>query len=146
FVALSIVGELIHQALDGIGNVGGGATIANRSRDRGKFANASADAEVIGVDHLAVLLDFLAFEADVGDPVLAAAIGAASDVDAKLLLEAGNAVVEFVCEPTRETLRFGERELAELGARASHCGASESGSANRQTCCGEFAGNADGVA
>ena len=49
---------------------------------RGVFADGSADAEVEGVDHLAVLLDLLAFEADVGDPVLAAGVGAAGDVEA----------------------------------------------------------------
>ena len=91
-------------------------------------------------------LIFFAFEADVGDPVLAAAIGAAGDVDAELLLEAGDAVVELVGEPAGEAFGFGESEFAELGAGAGDGGASEGGGANRQSGGGEFAGDADGVA
>ena len=41
------------------------------------------------------MLDLLAFEADVGDPVLAAGVGAAGDVELDLLVEAGEAVLPF---------------------------------------------------
>jgi hypothetical protein len=44
------------------------------------LAHRSAEAEVVGVGELAFVLDLLAFDADVGDPVLAAAVGAAGDV------------------------------------------------------------------
>ena len=114
------------ETLDCVGHIGGGAAVAYRTGDGGEFAYAATDAEIVGVDHFAVDLDFLTFEADVGDPVLAAAVGAAGDVDAELLLEAGEAIVEFTGEPAREAFGFGERELAEFGAGASDRGAGES--------------------
>ena len=64
-------------------------------------ADSAADAEVVGVDELAVVLDLLAFDADVGDPVLAAAVGAAGDVELELLVEAGQALFELLDEPAR---------------------------------------------
>ncbi len=51
------------------------------------LADRSAEAEVVGVGQLALVLDLLAFDADVGDPVLAAAVGAAGDVEPELLIE-----------------------------------------------------------
>src|SRR5271170_8221527 len=77
------------QALDGVRNVGCGAAVANGSRNGGELPEAAAYAEVVGIDHLAVDSDFLAFNADVGDPVLAATVGAAGDVEFQLLIETG---------------------------------------------------------
>ena len=74
--------------------------------------------------------------------MLAAAIGAAGDVDAELLLEAGDAVVELGGEPTGEAFGFGEREFAKLGSGAGDGGASESGGAHRQSGGGEFTSDA----
>src|SRR5579871_873324 len=146
FVALAIALESIHQSLDSVWYVGGSATIADRARDGSKFANASANAEIIGIDHLSVLLDLFPFKTDVGDPVLPAAIRAAGDIDAKLLLESGNALVQFVGEPASEAFCLSKREFAELSARAGDGGASERSGANRQTSGCQLAGDPDGVA
>ena len=117
----------------------GGAAIANGARDGSELADASADAEVIGVDHFAVLLDLFAFEADVGDPVLSAAIGAAGDVHAKLLIEPRDAFVEFIHEPAGKALGLGDGKFAELGAGAGDGTAPEVGSLHVQANLAEFA-------
>ena len=82
------------------------------------LADGSAKTEVVGVGELAFVLDFFAFDADVGDPVLAAAVGAAGYVELELLVEAGEAVFELVDEPAREALGLSDGQLAELGAGA----------------------------
>ena len=113
------------EAGDGVGNFFGAATIADGTGNGSKLANGSANAEIIGVDELAIHFDFLAFDADVGDPVLAATVGAAGDVELDVVAEVGETVVEFRGEPAGEGLGFGESELAEFGAGASDGAANE---------------------
>jgi hypothetical protein len=62
----------IQQAGDGIWAILSGGAIANLAGDASVLADCTPDTEVEGIDQLAVLLDLLAFEADVGDPALAA--------------------------------------------------------------------------
>src|SRR5262245_50056954 len=81
-------------------------------------ADSASDAEVVGVDHRSVHLHLLALDPEIGDPVLAAAVGAARDVDPELLVEPRQAPLEALDEAARESLRLGERQLAELGAGA----------------------------
>ena len=59
----------------------GEAAIADGTSDGGVCADGAAETEVVGVGELAVVLDLLAFDADVGDPVLAATVGAPGDVE-----------------------------------------------------------------
>ena len=92
------------QALDGGGGVFGGGAVAEGARRTGVLADGSADAEVEGVLELAVNLELLAFEADVGDPVLAAGVGAAGDVELDLLVEAGESAFHFFDEPLAKPL------------------------------------------
>jgi hypothetical protein len=89
------------------------------------LADRSAEAEVVGVGELALVLDLLAFDADVGDPVLAAAIGAAGDVQLELLVELRQALFELVDEPAREALGLSDGQLAELRAGAGDGAAPE---------------------
>ena len=84
------------------------------------LSHGTADAEVERVDHLAVDLDLLALQADVGDPVLAAAVGAAGHVDSQLLVEARHALVHLIGKPARKAFGLCDRQLAELGAGAGH--------------------------
>ena len=93
---MSIGVEVREEAGDGVGDFVGGAAIADWAGDGGELAYASADAEVVGVDHFAVLLDLLAFDADVGDPVLAAGVGAAGDVELDVFLIAGETFFELL--------------------------------------------------
>src|SRR5713226_504376 len=127
FAGFAALLESAQEPLDGVGHFRRRAAIANGTRDGSNLADAAANAEVIRVDELALGLDFLAFNADVGDPVLSAAIGAARDVQLDLLLEAREAVIELFREPAREALRFGQRELAVFRAGARDGAASKGG-------------------
>src|SRR5208282_4764123 len=73
---------------------------------------------VVGICEFALVLDLFAFDADVGDPVLSATVGAAGDVEAKLLVELRYALFKFVDKPAGKTLRLRDGELAEFGACA----------------------------
>src|SRR5438128_2180908 len=106
------------QALDRVGHLGRRRTIADGPRRVLVLAHTAADAEIVGVDHRALELRLLPLDTKVGDPVLAAAIGTAGDVDLQVLVEARHARLELLHQPARETLGLGEGELAELGARA----------------------------
>ncbi len=117
----------VEEAFDGGGAVFCGGTVAQRTGGAGVFAYGSADAEVEGVDEGSVLLDLFAFEADVGDPVLAAGVGAAGDVELDLLVEAGEAVFHLGDEPLVEALGLGDGEFAELCAGAGDGSAPEGG-------------------
>src|SRR5580698_7039332 len=122
----SAVGKVFaEQALDGFGDERCGASIADGARNGGVLADGSAEAEVISVGELAFVLDLFAFYADVGDPVLAAAVGAAGDVELELLVEAGEALLELVDEPAGEAFGFSDGELAEFGAGAGDGAAPE---------------------
>ena len=123
--AAALLMEVGQEARDGAGDIGRGATIANGAGDGSNLADAAADAEVVGVHHFAVDFNFFAFEADVGDPVLAARVGAAGDVQLDVFLVAGEALVELFGEPARVRFGFGEREFAEFGAGAGDRAANE---------------------
>ena len=77
-VARSKIG--FEQALDGLRDIFRGAAISDLARNAGVLADGAAYAEVVGVDEIRALLDFFAFEADIGDPVLAAGVRATGDV------------------------------------------------------------------
>src|SRR5882757_6996785 len=96
------------EALDGVGDFGGGTAVADGTGYGGELADAAAYAEIIGVDHFAFVLDFLAFDADIGDPVLAAGVGAAGDVQLDVFLVAGETLFELLGEPAGIRLGFGE--------------------------------------
>ncbi len=59
--------------------------------------------------------------------MLAAGVGAAGDVEADLLVEAGHALFEIGDEPVVEGLGLGDGEFAELGAGAGDGSAPEGG-------------------
>ena len=89
------------------------------------LADRSAQTEVIGVGELALVLDLLALDADVGDPVLSAAVGAAGDVQPELLIEFGQPLFKLIDEPARKALGLGDGQLAEFRARAGDSAAPE---------------------
>src|SRR5271166_1587289 len=80
--AWSAIGKILAQeALDGFRDQRCRATITDRARDGGVLADRAAKTEIICVGELAFVLDFFAFNADVGYPVLSAAVGAAGYVE-----------------------------------------------------------------
>ena len=109
-----------------------GTPIADGPGDGGVLADGSAYTEIKRVHHPALVLDLLAFHPDVGDPVLAAAIGAAGHVQLELLIEAGQPLFQFVDNPAGEALGLGDGELAEFGAGAGDRAAPEGGALHRQ--------------
>src|SRR5580704_5770826 len=132
FICFSALVETGEQPLDSIGNIRGGAAIANRPGDRCSLAEASADTEVVGVYHPAIYFDFFPFNADVGDPVLAATIRATSDVEPQLFLKIGKPLFEFLREPSRKDFCFRQCKLAKFRSRAGHRSACEHRGLDRQ--------------
>src|SRR5271156_1009006 len=108
----------VQQPLDGCRNVARQAAVADGTRDRSKLTDGAADAEIVGVHHFTVYALLFAFNADVGDPVLAATVRASGHVKLKVLLEAGKALFELLHQPAGEGFRFGDGHLAEFRAGA----------------------------
>ena len=133
------------KSFDRVGNIGCRAAVSDRTRDGSNLANASSDAEVVGVDHFSVRFYFLAFDADVSDPMLSATVRAASDVQLYLFGKSGKPVFEFGREPAREPFCFSECEFAKFGTGASDGAACKSRNVHRQSGSAEFAGDGDGV-
>src|SRR5208283_2090462 len=112
-------GEVVaEQTLDRFRHQRRGAAIAYRACDGSVLAHRSAEAEVIRVGELALVLDFFALDADVGDPVLSAAIGAAGDVQPELLVKRGQPLFELIHDPACKALGFRDGQLAKLRAGA----------------------------
>ena len=133
FAAATIGLEGVEEARNGVRNFVGAAAVADGARDRRDVADSAADAEIVGVDEFAIDLDFLALDANVGDPVLAATVRAAGDVEFDLMFEPGIAVFESFGEPAGEALGFCESEFAEFGAGASNRTANEGGASNGES-------------
>ena len=70
-------------------------------------------------------LIFLPSSPKIGDPVLPATVGATGNVQLQVLLQAGQALIEFFGQPAAEGLGFGDGNLAELGARTRNDAAPE---------------------
>src|SRR5260221_4375358 len=117
--------ESPQQTLDRRWHFAGRAAITDRPRDRCMAAESATDAEVIRVDKLVTGAHLLAFDADVRDPMLPAAVRAAGDVDFELLAVLGEPMIELLNEPAREALRLSDGQLAELRAGAGDSAAEE---------------------
>jgi hypothetical protein len=102
------------QTFNGFGYERRRASIADRACDPSVLADCSTQTEVIGIRQLAIVLDLLAFDTNIGYPVLATAIGAASHIEFELLIKARQPLFKFVNEPSREPLGLRDGQLAEL--------------------------------
>src|SRR5260370_26762934 len=113
------LGEIVtQQTLDGFRNLSRRAAIPDWPRDPLIQPESTAQAEVISIHHLAVYLDLLALDADVGNPVLSATVGAIRDVQLQVLIKAGQPLFEFFDQPAAEALGPRNAQLAELGPAA----------------------------
>src|SRR5213596_534341 len=110
--------ERAEQPLDRRADVRSGDAEADRPGRGRVAAEGAADAKVVGIHERAVHLDLLALDADVGDPVLAAAVRAPRHVDLHVLVEPRQPRLQLLHEGAREPLRLREGELAEFRARA----------------------------
>src|ERR1700675_1153477 len=92
FAVASIREIWAQKWVDGSRNFPCRAAKADGASEALVFADGTAEAEIVGVNELVVELDFFAFEADVRNPVLAASIRAAGDVELERLVEGGDAL------------------------------------------------------
>ena len=120
------------QPFQRIRHLGCQATVSYRSGDLLMQADRTAYAKVVGVFQFALVLDLLAFHPNVGDPMLSAAIGAASHVQFELLVEAGQPLFELIDNPTGKALGLGDGQLAELASGAGDRASPERGTFDRQ--------------
>ena len=81
-------------------------------------AERAAHAKVVSVDQTAVNFLLFAIDANVGNPVLSATVGASGDVQFQVLIEARQTIFQFFDQPTSKALRLGDRELAEFRSAA----------------------------
>src|SRR5690348_7839286 len=121
------------QTLDRVGNFSRQAAISGGPRGRLMQAQRTSNAEVVGVEQAVVHFNLLALDPEVGDPVLAATVGAARDVQFEMLVESGEALIELLDQPTGESLGFGNSELAELGTAARDGAARKRGTTDFQS-------------
>src|SRR4029077_1491305 len=141
FARLALLVEFVQQPVHGVRYFRRRAAIADRPRNRSELAHAPAETEVIRVDHTPIDLQLLALDADVRDPVLAAAIRASGDVQLELLLKSRQALIELLRKPTRQGFRLSQRQLAKFRTGASNGAARESGRAHGQAHRGQFSGD-----
>src|SRR5271165_533427 len=134
FIRISRQQVAFQQSFYGVRHVEGRAAVSNRTSDGLMFANCSSNAKVVSVDKLAVVLDLLAFQADVGDPVLAATVGAPGDVQLQVLLEARQSLIEFFGQPAAKRFGLSDCEFAKFGSGAGDDAAPEGGAFGRQFC------------
>ena len=121
FIVLPLVEIAAQQPLHGLGNLSCEATIGQWTRDAGMSADSAADGEQVGIDQPAIGLDLFAFETDVRYPVLAAAVGAAGNMQPQWLIELRQPGFHLIDNPARKTLGLGNCQLAELGPGAGDC-------------------------
>ena len=95
--------------------------------DGGELTKSASDAEIVGVDKFSVHFLLFTFDADVCDPVLAAAVGASGDVQLQVLIKARETLFHLFHEPTRKSFGLGDCQLAEFGASAGDRAAAERG-------------------
>src|SRR5262249_18556835 len=122
---MAIVKIVAQQPLDGLGDLGGIAAIAHWTRGALVPAHCPADTEIICVHQSAITLQLLSLDAAVGDPVLAATIGAAGHVQLQLLIEGWKTLFQLLHQPACEPFSLSDCQLAELRASAGDRAAPE---------------------
>jgi hypothetical protein len=106
FACLTHCEILPEQTLDRIRNLGRGTAISNGPRRRLMQTERSTHAEVIRVNQTSLDFYFFAVNANVGNPVLSAAIGASRNVQLEVLIEARQTLFEFSYQPAGKTFRL----------------------------------------
>src|SRR5580765_611588 len=130
--ATALVEIAAQQPLDRIRNFIGWTTITHGPGKACMLADGAAQAEVIGIPGAAINFELLAFQSDVGDPVLAATVRAARDVELQLLIKLRQALFQFFHQPARESLGLSNGQFAELAAGAGNGAAPECRGGNVQ--------------
>src|SRR5437899_6405407 len=117
----SLLKIALQKTLNRVRNFTRQTPVADWTSNRLMQTDCTADAEVVGILEPSSDFNFLAFNPNVCDPVLPAAVRAAGDVKLEVLLESGQFFFEFFYEPASKTLGFRDRQLAELRPAAGDC-------------------------
>src|SRR5215469_17809889 len=88
---LSLSEIAAQKTLEGVGNFTGQAAISDRTRNGLMQAEGATHAEVVRVREGPIDFDFLAFDADISNPVLSATVGTSGDMQLQVLVEARQA-------------------------------------------------------
>ncbi len=88
FVGRTLREITAQQPLNRVRDLIGRGPVAQRTSGAGEPAHSSAHAKIKSVHQLPILLDLLAFQSDIGDPVLTAAIRATGHMQLDLLVKA----------------------------------------------------------
>src|SRR5579863_10723767 len=102
------------QTLDRFRNLSCRATITYGPRNALIQTERAAETEVVRVHHAAIDFDLLAFDSNVGDPMLSATVRTTCDVQLQVLIETGQTLFQFFHQPPGKALCLGNRELAEF--------------------------------
>ena len=112
-LALALLQPAVDRPVDGVGELLGRHAAEDRPPDGRVRAEAAAQADVVGLaSHALLVAHRRALEADVADPVVAAGVRAAVEVQREpgdLVAEAGFELVDDLVEPR---LRLGDGEVA----------------------------------
>src|SRR4029077_13017990 len=106
------------EARESVRNTILGCPIADAMRDRAGRSDTSADEKIESLHLSTVDIEQHTLESYVGDPMLAARVRAAGEMDFDILTKLGNAVLELAGELDAQKFRLGNCELAEFTARA----------------------------
>src|SRR6266571_9434152 len=117
----SLLKIALQKTLNRVRNFTRQTPVADWTSNRLMQTDCTADAEVVGILEPSSDFNFLAFNPNVCDPVLPAAVRAAGDVKLEVLLESGQAFFKLFHQPASKTLRFGNGQLAEFRPAAGDC-------------------------
>src|SRR5438477_4289228 len=138
FIRATLVEIMPKQSLNRVRYFARQATISNRTCNRLVETDCAADAEVVSILHAVAYFNLLAFDTDVGDPVLPAAVRTPSDMQLQVLLKTGQAFFKFFHQPARKRLGLSDGKLAEFRPAARHGAAPESRTLHWKARAGEF--------
>src|SRR5205809_1351083 len=110
----SLLKIALQKTLNRVRNFTRQTPVADWTSNRLMQTDCTADAEVVGILEPSSDFNFLAFNPNICDPVLPAAVRAAGDVKLEVLLESGQAFFKLFHQPASKTLRFGNGQLAEF--------------------------------
>src|SRR5919109_1084178 len=133
FAGQSLLEISLQEPFNRIWNFAGPAAVTDWASNGLMQADCAAHAEIVGILQPAIDFDLLAFNPNVCNPVLPAAIGAAGYVQLQVLLKSRKSFFELFYKPASKTLGFGNGQLAEFSSAAGDCATPKWRSAHSQT-------------
>src|SRR5437667_8232363 len=110
----SLLKIALQKTLNRVRNFTRQTPVADWTSNRLMQTDCAAHAEVVGILQPSIYFDFLPFNPNVCDPVLATTIGATSNVKLQMLFKSRQPFFKFFYHPASKTLGFRDRQLAEF--------------------------------